>query len=114
MVAQGVDPRQQDLDAIAARETSVALVEEQARLERDLAFSRIARLWLEHYQNDMERRASSVAMATLVVNRYLMPALGDTPMPHIGRSQLTTNWCRCIEPQKLCIRLGRRSSSCWS
>jgi integrase len=88
MVAQGVDPRQQDLDAIAARETSVALVEEQARLERDLAFSRIAKLWLEHYQNDMERRASSVAMATLVVNRYLMPALGDTPMPHIGRSQL--------------------------
>jgi len=36
----------------------------------------------------MERRASSVAMATLVVNRYLTPALGDTPMPHIGRSQL--------------------------
>jgi integrase len=88
MVAQGVDPRQQDLDAIAARETSVALVEEQARVERDLAFSRIAKLWLEHYQNDMERRASSVAMATLVVNRYLTPALGDTPMPHIGRSQL--------------------------
>ncbi len=88
MVAQGVDPRQQELDAIAARETSVALVEEQARVKRDLAFSRIAKLWLEHYQNDMERRASSVAMATLVVNRYLMPALGDTPMPHIGRSQL--------------------------
>ena len=88
MVAQGVDPRQQELDAMAAREATVTLVEEQARVERDLAFRRIAKLWLEHYQNDMERRASSVAMATLVVNRYLMPALGDTPMPHIGRSQL--------------------------
>jgi integrase len=88
MVAQGVDPRQQDLDAIAAREASTTLVEEQARVERDLAFSRIAKLWLEHYQNDMERRASSVAMATLVVNRYLTPALGNTPMPHIGRTQL--------------------------
>ena len=88
MVAQSVDPRQQDLDAMAAREAIVTLVEEQARVERDLAFSRIAKLWLEHYQNDMERRASSVAMATLVVNRYLMPALGDMPMPQIGRSQL--------------------------
>jgi integrase len=88
MVAQGVDPRQQELDAMVAREATVALVEEQERVERDLAFSRIAKLWLEHYENDMERRASSVAMATLVVNRYLMPALGDTPMPHIGRSQL--------------------------
>jgi integrase len=88
MVAQGIDPRQQDLAAMAALEASVALLEEQARVKRDLAFSRIAELWLEHYQNDMERRASSVAMATLVVNRYLMPALGDMPMPQIGRSQL--------------------------
>jgi integrase len=88
MVAQGFDPRQQDLDAMAAREATVTLEEERARVERDLAFSRIAKLWLEHYQNDMERRTSSVAMATLVVNRYLMPALGDTPMPNIGRSQL--------------------------
>lgn len=88
MVAQGVDPRQQELDAMAAREASVTLVKEQARVERDLAFSRIANLWLEHYQNDMGRRPSSVAMATLVVNRYLTPALGDTPMPHIGRAQL--------------------------
>ncbi len=88
MVAQGVDPRQQDLDAMAAREASVRRVEEQGRVERDLAFSRIANLWLEHYQNDMRRRPSSVAMANLVVNRYLIPALGDTPMPHIGRIQL--------------------------
>jgi hypothetical protein len=65
MVAQGVDPRQQELDAMAAREATVTLLEEQARVERDLAFSRIAKLWLEHYQNDMERRASSVAMASL-------------------------------------------------
>jgi integrase len=88
MVAQGIDPRQQELAAMAAREATVTLVEEQARVERDLAFRRIAKLWLEHYQNDMERRASSVAMATLVVNRYLAPALGDTPLPHIGRRQL--------------------------
>ncbi|WP_353209111.1 tyrosine-type recombinase/integrase [Sphingorhabdus sp.] len=88
MVAQGVDPRQQELDARAAREATVTLVEEQARVQRDLAFSRIAKLWLEHYKNDMARRASSVAMATLIVNRYLMPALGDTPLPHVGRSQL--------------------------
>ncbi len=88
MVAQGVDPRQQDLDSMAAREASVRLVEEQDRVERELAFSRIASLWLEHYQNDIERRASSVAMAKLIVNRYLTPALGDMPIPHIGRVQL--------------------------
>jgi integrase len=88
MVAQGVDPRQQELAAMAAREASVRVVEERGRVERDLAFSRIAKLWLEHYQNDIERRASSVAMAKLIVNRYLTPALGDTPMPYIGRSHL--------------------------
>lgn len=88
LVAQGVDPRQQELDAIAAQDKAKALASEQERVRRDLAFSRIADLWLNHYERDLARRKSSVDMARLVVRRYLFPTLGEQPMPSIGRPDL--------------------------
>lgn len=88
LVAQGIDPRQQELDAIADRDQADRLADERERARRDLAFSRIADLWLAHYEGDMARRKSSVDMARLVVGRYLLPALGDMPMPDIGRTDL--------------------------
>ena len=88
LVAGGIDPRQQELDAVAAEDETARLALEQERVLRDLAFSRVAELWLEYYEKDVGRRASSVAMAKLVVQRYLRPTLGDRPMPHIGRSEL--------------------------
>lgn len=88
LVAQGIDPRQQELDVLAHRDQVGRLADEQERARRDLAFSRIADLWLAHYEGDMARRKSSVDMARLVVRRYLLPALGDLPMPDIGRTDL--------------------------
>ena len=88
LVSQGVDPRQQELDAIADQDQADRQVQEQERARRDLAFGRIADLWLAHYEGDMARRKSSVDMAKLVVNRYLRPALGTLPIPGIGRAEL--------------------------
>ena len=88
LVSQGVEPRQQELDAIADQDQAERLAGEQDRARCDLAFGRIADLWLAHYEGDMARRKSSVDMARLVVNRYLRPALGAVPMPTIGRADL--------------------------
>lgn len=88
LVSQGIDPRQQELEAIADRDRAEARAGEQERAKRDLAFRRIAGIWLTHYEDDMARRKSSVDMARLVVRRYLLPALGDLPMPEIGRTDL--------------------------
>lgn len=88
LVAQGVDPRQQELDAIDVRDRAEALAEEQERARRDLAFSRISDMWLDHYAGDLARRKSSVAMARLVVRRYLRPTLAERSMPEIGRADL--------------------------
>lgn len=88
LVAQGVDPRQQEKDLIAARDKAEAQAEEQERAQRDLAFKRISALWLEHYAGDLARRKSSVDMAKLVVRRYLRPALGERLMPDIARADL--------------------------
>lgn len=88
LVAQGIDPRQQELDAIANRDRAEALAEENERARRDLALHRISDLWLEHYADDLARRKSSVDMARLVVRRYLRPALGERSMPEISRAEL--------------------------
>lgn len=88
LVTQGIDPRQQELDVIAERDQANRLAGEQERTRRDLAFSRISDLWLGYYEGDLVRRKSSVDMARLVVRRYLLPALGELPMPNIGRTDL--------------------------
>lgn len=88
MVAQGIDPRQKELNAIADRDAAERAYQEKERVRRDLAFSRISELWLDHYENVMGRRKSGVDLARMVVKRYLLPVLQDTPMPSIGRANL--------------------------
>lgn len=88
LVARGVDPRQQELAKLAEEDEAERLELERARIESELAFSKTAARWLDHYENEKARRASSVSMAKLVVNRYLSPALGEKPMPHISRADI--------------------------
>lgn len=88
LVAQGIDPRQQELDALADREAAKRMAQEQEQAGRELAFSRVAAKWLEHYEFDAARRASSVRAAKLVCNRYLIPGLHETPMPNISRGDV--------------------------
>lgn len=85
LVEVGIDPRQQEADSFAAKDEAERHAQELARIEGDLAFSKVAALWLDHYENEKGRRPSSVRLATLVVNRYLKPALGNKPLPHIQR-----------------------------
>lgn len=88
MVEEGIDPRQRDLDAFASQDEAKRLAREKARLEGELAFETIATRWLDHYENEKDRRPSSVRLAKLVVNNHLTPNLSGKPMPHIGRTEL--------------------------
>lgn len=88
LVHQGIDPRQRDLNEIAERDEAARRKRETARLEGELSFEKVAGLWLDHYENELDRRASSVKLAKLVVHKHLMPTLKGKPMPHIGRAEL--------------------------
>ena len=88
MVELGTDPRQAELDRIAAAELEKRTSDERERLEGELAFSRVADQWLDYYENEKGRRPSSLRQAKTVVENHLKPALGDKPIPHIGRAEL--------------------------
>jgi integrase len=88
LVAQGIDPRELEADSRRAKDEAKRQAEEKARLESDLAFSRMADLWLTHYEGEKGRRPSSVRQAKLVVENYLKPALRGKPLPHIARADL--------------------------
>lgn len=88
LVARGIDPRQQELDAVAAIDEAARVAAERARLEGELAFGTIAATWLDHYENEKDRRPSSVRQAKLIVNRHLKPRLKDKPLPHVTRADL--------------------------
>lgn len=88
LVERRIDPRQRDLDLIAADDEAMRVAEERARLEGELAFESVAASWLDHYEHEKDRRPSSVRLAKLVVNNHLKPKLKRKPMPHIGRADL--------------------------
>jgi len=88
MVANGIDPRQSEIDRHAAENEAKQAAAEKARLEGDLAFENIAALWLDHYEHEKGRRPSSIRQAKLVVDKHLKPRLAHKPLPHIGRSDL--------------------------
>ena len=88
LVSQGIDPRELEADKRRAKDEATRSAEERARVEADLAFSRMADLWLVHYDAEKGRRPSSVRQAKLVVKNYLKPGLGARPMPHISRADL--------------------------
>lgn len=88
LVEQGTDPRELEADKHAAKEQAAKQAKEKARLETELAFDRMADLWLSHYEIEKGRRPSSVRLAKLVVANHLKPTLLSKPMPHIERGDL--------------------------
>lgn len=88
LVTKGIDPRQLELDASTAKNEAKRLAAEKARVEGELAFENVAALWLDHYENEKNRRPSSVRLAKLVVDNHLMPKLQGKPIPHVGRADL--------------------------
>lgn len=88
MVETGTDPRQAELDAYAAADAAKRAEAERVRVETELAFSRVADQWLDHYEHEKGRRPASIRQAKLVVENHLRPALEAKPMPHIGRGEL--------------------------
>lgn len=88
MVEQGIDPRQSELDAFNAKDDAKRQADEITRLEGELIFLRMAPMFLDWYENEKARRPKSVALARLVIDRYLSPALALKPLPHITRADL--------------------------
>lgn len=88
MVADGTNPKKAEADLLAEVEAEKAAKAQKAKLENELAFWRLADDWLDHYENEKRRRASSVSQAKLVVNNHLKPVLGATPVPHITRANM--------------------------
>lgn len=88
LVAQGIDPRELEANTRRAKDEAKRIAAEQARLDSDLGFARMADLWLVHYEAEIGRRPSSVRQAKLVVENYLKPALGAKPIPHVSRADL--------------------------
>lgn len=88
LVERGICPKEKEQADQAAEDKAEQLAREKARLEGELVFEKVAALWLEHYENEKDRRPASVKLAKLVVNSHLKPKLNGKPMPHIGRAEL--------------------------
>lgn len=86
MVELGIDPRQADDDAKAAKAEELRLAAERIRLESELTFTKQVDTWLEGYEVD--HRPRTVDQARSIVELYLRPSLGGKPLPHITRADL--------------------------
>lgn len=86
LVTSGTDPRQAELDAIAADKKAKRQAEEQARRESDLAFEKVAGTWLAEYE--LSHRPRSYGQAKLVIHKHLMTKLRGKPLPAITRADL--------------------------
>ena len=88
MITAGTDPKEAEAAQIQLADAETAAKADKVKLENELAFSRLADAWLDHYENEKRRRASSVSQAKLVVRNHLKPVLGSTPVPHITRADM--------------------------
>lgn len=88
MIMAGTDPKEAEAAQIQLADAEMAAKADKVKLENELAFSRLADAWLDHYENEKRRRASSVSQAKLVVRNHLKPVLGSTPVPHITRADM--------------------------
>ena len=86
MVDRGVDPRQAELDAVAALDEAQRLADEQAKLDGELLFEKVAADWLADYEE--HHRPSTVGQAKVSVNKYLAPKLSGKPMPSIKKADI--------------------------
>ena len=88
MITAGTDPKEAEAAQLQLADAEMAAKADKVKLENELAFSRLADAWLDHYENEKRRRASSVSQAKLVVRNHLKPVLGSTPVPHITRADM--------------------------
>ncbi len=86
LVEQGIDPRQQELDAKAEKEAAKREAEEQSRLDGELAFENVAKAWLAEYE--LDHRPATVGQARNSLNKYLLPKLRGKAMPRITKTDL--------------------------
>lgn len=86
LVAQGIDPRQAELDAIHAKDDAKRNAEAKAKLESELVFEKVAERWLEEYE--LTHKTRTVEQARYVINKRLRPALDGKTLPHINRTDL--------------------------
>jgi len=86
MVAQGIDPRQQELAEIAAQDAADAAQIERERAEGELRFEKIAETWLEEYE--LDHRPRSYEQAASAINKHLIPALRGKALPSITRADI--------------------------
>ncbi len=85
-VTQGIDPRQTQLDALAAQEEAERQARVKARLDMELTFESIASRWLDEYE--IGHRPRSYGQAKLVIAKHLTPTLRGKPLPSITRADL--------------------------
>lgn len=86
LVTSGIDPRQAELDAIAAKDEAKRKAEQKARREANLVFETVADTWLAEYE--LDHRPRSYGQAKLVIHKHLMPKLRGKPLPAITRADL--------------------------
>lgn len=85
ILEKGKDPWEDEAEQLVIADAEKA---DKAKLENEQAFSRLADAWLDHYENEKQRRASGVSYAKMVVKNHLQPALGTRPAPHITRADV--------------------------
>jgi integrase len=86
MVEGGIDPRQAEDEAKAAKAEAQREAEAKVRLLGELSFTKQVDVWLSEYEVD--HRTRTVEQARSIVELYLRPALADKPLPHITRADL--------------------------
>lgn len=86
MVDRGIDPRQAELDAALALDEAKRLADEQAKLDGELLFEKVAGEWLVDYEE--HHRPSTVGQAKVSINKYLLPKLSGKPMPAIKKADI--------------------------
>ncbi len=86
LVTQGTDPRQTELDTMAAEDEAKRQAEVKTKLEGELAFEKVAGRWLEHYK--IGHRPRSYGQAKLVIDKHLTPPLRGKPLPAITRAHI--------------------------
>jgi integrase len=85
-VGQGIDPKKEELAALAAEDFARQAAIDKARIEGDLVFDKLASTWLAEYQ--LDHRSATVGQARVSLEKYLMPKLRGRPMPHITKAEL--------------------------
>lgn len=85
-VAQGIDPRESELERFAARERARADAERDLQEREAQSFRSLSAQWLEEYV--LDHRSATVGQARVAMSKYLTPVLGDTVVRDIVKADV--------------------------